>query len=164
LLLQSQKIAYFLAQVGQTTQEKRQVFVDDNCVDTKRFEEAVLLILEQADNMEKSSLIGKIFKACILGKILLTDCTRLSDMVNRAFWGDLEKLLHGVELPENCQQRLFMAGLYRLKGQPLHLDSSAEFKYEGNEYAMALALIHKEKFNELRGNVRTVLLKKEGQN
>jgi hypothetical protein len=129
------KITRFLAQVGSTTEEQRQAFVDKYCADTRKFEEAVLLILEQADNMEKSSLIGKVFKACILGKM--------------AFWRDLEKLLDGIELPENCQQRLFMAGLYRLKGRPLHLDSSAEFKYERNEYAVALALIHKEKFNEL---------------
>ena len=143
------KIIDFLVQVGNTTQEQRQAFVDKNCVDTKKFEEAVLLILEQADNMEKSALIGKIFKACILGKIALVDAVRLSEMVNRAFWRDLEKLVGGIELPENCQQRLFMAGLCRLKGQPLHLDSSAEFKYVMNEYGRTLTLVYKEKFNEL---------------
>src|SRR4030042_7133538 len=79
------KIAGFLAQVGQTTQEQREAFIEKYCGDTKRFEEAVLLILEQADRFEKTVLIGKIFKACILGEITYEEVLRMSSMVNRAF-------------------------------------------------------------------------------
>lgn len=107
------KIAYFLQQVGNTTQEQREEFIKKYCQDIKRFEEAVLLILEQADSIEKSSLVGKIFKACILDVITYDDALKLSSMVNRAFWGDLEKFLdnENVEIGED-NQSLVMAGLY----------------------------------------------------
>jgi len=82
-------------------------------------------------------------------------------MVNRAFWGDIKKLLDGIERPENCQQRLYMAGLYRLKGQPVRYDSSAEFIYERNEYAVALILIHREKYDELRERLLDIVEERE---
>ncbi len=106
------KIAYFLAQVGSTTQEQRDKFIKDNCQDVRKFEEAVLLILEQADNMEKSSLIGKIFKACILGKISYQDALSLSSIVNKALWQDLEALLSGNDT-EQVKSRLANTGLLK---------------------------------------------------
>ncbi len=87
------KLIRFLGKVGETTQDERGKFIEDNCKDTKKFEEAVLLILEQSDNMNKSILIGKIFKACILGKIKYQDALSLSCIVNKALWQDLENML-----------------------------------------------------------------------
>jgi len=106
------KIASFLSQIGNTTQEQREAFIEKYCGDTKRFEETILLILEQADNMEKPSLIGKIFKACILGKIKYVDALRLSSMINKALWQDLEALLSGNDT-EQVKSRLANTGLLK---------------------------------------------------
>ena len=104
------KIAYFLHQVGNTTQEQREEFIEKHCKDRKRFEEALLLILEQTDNMEKSTLIGKILKACILGKIALEDSFALSSMVNKALWQDLQAMFDG-DYTEAIKARLANTGL-----------------------------------------------------
>ena len=87
------KIINFLSKVGQTSQEQREEFVKKYCEDIKHFEDAILLILEQADRFEKTTLIGKIFKACILGEIKYEDALKLSEMVNKTLWGDLQKII-----------------------------------------------------------------------
>ncbi|MCX5637033.1 MAG: hypothetical protein NTX52_04980 [Planctomycetota bacterium] len=92
------KIIGFLAQIGQATQEQREEFAENYCRNTKRFEEAVMLILEQADCFEKPPLIGKIFKACILGQIAYNDALKLSSMVNRAYWEDVRQLLSDINV------------------------------------------------------------------
>lgn len=107
------KIASFLSQIGNTTQEQREAFIEKYCGDTKRFEEAILLILEQADSMEKSCLIGKVFKTCILNKFSYEYALKLSTMVNKAFWGDLKQLIEIENLQINeHNQSLVMAGLF----------------------------------------------------
>ena len=107
------KIYGFLAQVGQTTQEQRDKFIKDNCQNVRQFEEAVMLILEQADNMNKSVLIGKIFKACILGTISYQDALSLSSIVNKALWQDLENMLQ-LNFTVEMKMRLCNCGLLNL--------------------------------------------------
>jgi len=147
------KIASFLSQIGNTTQEQREAFIEKYCGDTKRFEEAVLLILEQTDSMEKSCLIGKIFKACILGKITYENAFRLSEMVNKALWGDLNLMFNRTDSKKE-QQRLFTAGLYNISerspgSQAISFDDIGKIRYEQNDYAFALTMIHQERFDEL---------------
>jgi len=84
--------------VGQTSQEQREEFVKKYYEDIKHSEDAILLILEQADRFEKTTLIGKIFKACILGEITYEDALKLSEMVNKTLWGDLEKIIKGEKI------------------------------------------------------------------
>jgi len=107
------KIYGFLAQVGQTTQEQREEFIKDNCKNVRQFEEAVLLILEQTDNMNKSSLIGKTFKACILGTISYQDALSLSSIVNKTLWQDLENMFYG-NFTVEMKMRLCNCGLLDL--------------------------------------------------
>lgn len=84
--------------MGQTSQEQREEFVKKYYEDIKHSEDAILLILEQADRFEKTTLIGKIFKACILGEITYEDALKLSEMVNKTLWGDLEKIIKGEKI------------------------------------------------------------------
>ena len=143
------KIVVFLAQVGQTTQEQRDDFVRKYCGDSKRFEETVMLILEQADREEKAELIGKIFKACILGKIRYEDAITLSEMVNKAFWSDLQVMFDYRDSKEQ-HQRLFMSGLFEMKGkQPKSIKDDA-FEFRRNDYGYALSMIYGENYDELK--------------
>jgi hypothetical protein len=106
---------YFLAQVGQTTPEQRKEFIKKYCEDVKRFEETTMLILEQADHFKKTELIGKIYKACILERINFDEAIKLSNMVNRVYWTDLEQFLGNtnIRIDEN-NQSLLTAGLFAI--------------------------------------------------
>lgn len=130
------KIASFLSQIGNTTQEQREAFIEKYCGDTKRFEEAVLLILEQADSVEKSCLIGKVFRACILGEISYEDALKLSTMVNKAFWGDLKQLIETENLSINeYNQSLVMAGLFIIAPSS-SLGNRGRYNFGGVKYEM----------------------------
>jgi len=145
------KLVRFLEKVGETTREQRNKFIEDNCKDTRQFEETVLLILEQADNMNKVSLIGKIFKACILGMIDYKNALTISSMVNRAFWQDVECLISN-KYESGSKMRLYACGLMNLDWiKRTHQDLSRNliqdvkfdgFCYKENEYTNLLRQIN----------------------
>jgi hypothetical protein len=125
-ILYVKKIACFLKQVGQTTQKQRDDFIEKHCKDQRRFEEAVFLILEQVDNINKSTLIGKIFKACILGMISYQDALSLSCIVNKALWQDIENMLQD-NFTEEMSMRLCNCGLLNLGlMRSRHIDETME--------------------------------------
>jgi len=145
------KLVHFLKKVGETTQEQRRKFVEDNCKDTRQFEEAVLLILEQADNINKISLIGKVFKACILEMINYKNALTISSMVNRAFWRDVEGLISN-KYDSGSKMRLYTCGLMNLDWrrktyQDLSRNMIQDVKFDGfcykeNEYTNLLRRIN----------------------
>ena len=147
----AKKIIGFLVQVGQTTQEQRDEFVRKHCDNVKRFEETVLLILEQADRFEKTSLVGKIFRACILGEISYGEALRLSGMVNRAFWGDIQEIIETGDIKnKKSNQTIDVGGFYHIKGGNANsiygkgsnsIYGSSSLDYELNEYGKMLVKI-----------------------
>lgn len=110
------KICKFLAEIGRTTQEQRNEFIRVNCQNERLFEETILLILERSDRIEKTTLIGKIFKSCILGETSYEDTLRLSEMVNRVYWGDLVNIVNEDNVDKCTQHRLSSVGLCDFKG------------------------------------------------
>lgn len=150
------KIALFLAQVGDTTQEQREEFIKKHCRDNKKFEEAVFLMLENSDRIEKVSLIGKVFKACVLGMIHSANTFQISEMVNRAYWADLKDMFNGKESDEQ-RQRLFTVGLMEFDPQTFQfattdgagLDVIEKLRYKRNAYATILTKIHQQKFENI---------------
>lgn len=144
--LYTKKIFDFLCQISNTTQEQREDFIWKYCQDIRRFENAVLLILEQADSIEKSTLIGKIFRACILDKINYDEALKLSSMVNRVFWGDLKELINNVNVKiDEHNQSLVMAGLFIITDSPGfrgHYDFGG-IKYKITKYGECLIQIAK---------------------
>lgn len=147
------KLLCFLHKVGETTQQQREQFIQDNCQDTKQFEEAVLLILEQADNMNKSALIGKIFKACILGTIGYQGALSLSSIVNKALWQDLDNMFQ-LSFTNEMKMRLCNCGLLNLSlVRRHHIDETKKptetketidgFGYSENQYYKMLLEIAK---------------------
>jgi len=148
------KIVTFLSEIGKTTQEQREAFIGKYCTDTKRFEEAVMLILEQADAMEKSCLIGKVFRACILGKISYQDALALSAIINKALWQDIENMLQR-KFTTEMKMRLCNCGLLNLvlirrtiedhiKKPPEIQETVDGFGYNENQYFIFLEMIAKE--------------------
>lgn len=150
------KIVMFLVQVGGTAQEQREEFIKKHCKDNKKFEEAVFLLLENSDRTEKVSLIGKVFKACILGMIHYANTFQISEMVNRAYWADLKDMFNGNESEEQ-QQRLFTVGLMEFDPKTFQfattdgigLDVIRKLRYKRNAYANTLTMIHQERFENI---------------
>ena len=130
---------------------KRDEFVEKYCKDQSRFEEAVFIILEQVDNINKSTLIGKIFKACILGMISYQDALSLSCIANKALWQDIENMLQR-NFTIEMKMRLCNCGLLNLSlMRSTHIAQTMEpfvteekidgFDYHENEYFKMLMKI-----------------------
>lgn len=151
-LLYLKKLLSFLHIVGKTTQQQRENFIQENCQNTRQFEEGVLLILEQVDNMNKSALIGKIFKACILGKITYEDAIRLSEMINRASWQDLNCLISN-NLSPLQQRKLCLVGIYDYDGNTTYAETNkGDMKTKPNYYTSAIVFIGNEQYEKLQSN------------
>ena len=146
--LYAKKIIGFLVQIAKTTQEQRDKFVGKHYKDGKRFEETIMLILEKADRIEKTTLIGKVFKACILGKIIYEDAIRLSEMVNRCFWSDMQAMFYLNDSKEH-HQRLFISGLFEMKGQQQRSIKDDTFVFQRSIYAFTLPAINSEDYEKL---------------
>lgn len=111
--------------------------------------------------MKKTTLIGKIFKACILGKIRYTDALKLSEMTNRAFWGDLLAMLELADCKRHKHQHLFTAGLFSIDESPMHCDTAGTVDYRRNDYAFALQEIYQENYDNLDRCLLGILAKEK---
>jgi hypothetical protein len=142
------KLLLFLQKVADTSPWEREKFIEENCKDERYFEQNILLIIEQADQMEKAAFIGKVFKACILGQIAYEDAIMLSSMVNKAMWSDIEEILKN-NYTYDRQMRLFNCGL-------LSLDWMKKIEQDLNKNQIQRVAFDGLKFNE---NKHTKMLK-----
>ena len=65
----------------------------DDPVKAKKLSDAIVLILDNLDDMEKAAMLAKIFAALVRRHVDYADFRRLSAGVDRAFIDDLEKLI-----------------------------------------------------------------------
>ena len=142
------KMINFLGELSNVSYEKRQSFVEDfdkNPQKKRVFEETLLLLIDSADSLEKPSIVGRLFKHYILGKISYEDAMRLSYIVNRVYMSDLNYLTSftsGIQSNPDIAASLQSAGLLKLAlsmdfgylGEP----SPAGIIYELNDYGKML--------------------------
>lgn len=111
------KVTRFLVNFATTTATKRAVFVDNLRRGGKaaEFAEAILLLLERADDMSKADLIGKMMAAAAAGSVDLSDALRISRIIDRSFVEDLRTLASMkdgvVHRDETTVNALFSGGL-----------------------------------------------------
>ena len=88
------KVAKFIKELATIPLEERNAFLRRIDSDDKRFKfgEAMLLILERTDDMEKPTIIGRITAAHIQGRFDLATSLRLCSIVNRCYLQDLAYL------------------------------------------------------------------------
>lgn len=89
------KFLGFLKQCGDLPIEDRQKFVIKNFKDKEaqeKTQETIYLILDHLDNLEKPELIGKCFKAWVLGEIDFAQFQRLAWCIERAHISDLKEV------------------------------------------------------------------------
>ncbi len=88
------KIARFLQEISLAPIEERRSFVErfEDEKQQHRFGEAIILLLDRADDMGKPRIVGRIVRALALGDIEYRVGLRLARMVDRCYLEDLELL------------------------------------------------------------------------
>ncbi|MGZ9724267.1 hypothetical protein [Rhizobium miluonense] len=81
----------FLRELDKTSKAERNAFLQDldDGGKAERFGDTVTLMLAQLDNLEKSTIIGRLYSAAIRGDVELQVAERVSGMVSRVFISDL---------------------------------------------------------------------------
>lgn len=113
----AKKILRFLYEVKEVSIEERQAFyekINKNEKETKRIGQNVILVLDRLDDELKASIIGRIYKACLLGKVTLNEYLRLTMIIERTFICDLINIQH-TNNPKNLsklsKEHLYSVGL-----------------------------------------------------
>jgi len=89
------KIIRFLSEITDIAEQERKKFVrqlDKDKEFKRKVGENVILLLERLDDMDKLEIVGKLFKAYILGRIQFTNFQRLASAVERIYLPDLSEL------------------------------------------------------------------------
>lgn len=91
------KVIRFLTALKDVPQPERDAFVEEMERDSatkRRVGEALLLHLEKADDLEKCSLLARVFKAYLRKRIDLVSFRRLAAVIDRCLIKDLNDLLN----------------------------------------------------------------------
>lgn len=88
------KVAFFLKTLSETSDEDRNRFIGEFDTPQKqhKFGEAILLLLERAEDMEKPKLIARIINAHICGNIDQNVAFRICAVIDRCYVNDLDLL------------------------------------------------------------------------
>lgn len=100
-LILIKQIAKFFYEFNSCSQEELDRFLSSLKKDPKQAEkiwETILLILRRSDEMDKSALIGKVFKAYLKHLISLDEFKRLSKTINDCSFEALSKLVEVYEV------------------------------------------------------------------
>lgn len=111
------KVFKFLTQLEKTTIEERKKFLIKVSKEedyNKKVGQALLLIIDKLEDLEKPEIIGKLLVASINGELKYQDFLRLSYIVQRLFVPDIELLksmIEGKEVSYREKEELFLSGL-----------------------------------------------------
>jgi hypothetical protein len=88
------KVARFVMEFSHLSIQERASFTAAFTTEEEmdRFGESILLLLEHADEVEKPSVIGRLFCAAAQGHLTFEQAARLSTIVNRGYLSDLRQL------------------------------------------------------------------------
>tara|TARA_R110000744_G_C19158563_1_gene540225 strand:+ start:109 stop:732 length:624 start_codon:yes stop_codon:yes gene_type:complete len=128
------KVFNLLQQLDHTTIEERQAFlkkVESSETYNKKVGTALILILDKLSDLEKPTIIGKLFAAAIKNEIDYQTFLRISNIIENIFLPDLDyvkKLKQGQEIDIQIKEELFRVGLMKrtMFGQ-IQTDGSNEY-------------------------------------
>ena len=113
------KIAKFLFEIGETTSEQREKLIEkieQSEKYNKDVGEALLLIIDKLDDLEKPKILGKLFKALIEFRIDYKTFLRLAFSIEKVFLPDIESLKEikeGKQVDSEIKSLLYNAGLMK---------------------------------------------------
>jgi hypothetical protein len=110
------KILDFLVQLRNIPQEKRVKFIeelDTSSQETVRVGQTLIMILDKLDDLNKSEVIGNLFKATVLEQLTYEDFTRLAAIVQRVYMADLKMLNNSSYYKDETQEHFASVGLLK---------------------------------------------------
>lgn len=114
----AKKIFKFLTELKDIPQEKRKEFIkklEANHEYQHKVGEKLLIIIEQLDDIDKPTIIGKLLKAAINENITYEEFLRLSSIIQKAFLPDLLKLKNRKGINSITQEHFNSLGIMSLK-------------------------------------------------
>ncbi len=118
------KLAGFLAELARVEPEERRRFIEKLGEDSKerqRVGQAVMLLLDRMDDIEKAPLLAKAFAAFVAGQIGFPDFRRLATALDRCLLPDLEVMATRADPSEyssTVAQGLSLCGLLEVGTVP----------------------------------------------
>ncbi len=102
------KVARFLVACPKFTDAETKTFLDEQLSDpttARRLADAMVLILDKLDDMEKPAMLAKMFASLVRRRIGYSDFRRLAAGIDRAFAGDLKIVSQQPTRPELSDER-----------------------------------------------------------
>lgn len=114
------KLLTFLFKLNEIPYKTRIEFVNklESESETKKAGEKLLITLNRLDDIDKSAMIGNLFRHTILGSISYEDFGQLSHMIDNSYVNDLRKLkvdVRYIRLDDSTLSRLFKNGFFDQK-------------------------------------------------
>jgi hypothetical protein len=116
------KVASFIRASPKFTQDERESFAREHLSDpekTKKLSDAIVLILDKLDDLDKPLMLAKVFAALVRGKIDLESFRRLATAIDIGFLSDLRALCEksALDLHAGLAQNLLRTGLVEIDEQ-----------------------------------------------
>jgi len=128
-LLLAKKLGRFLVALQRVPLEERQAFLNSlvTRAERRRVGEALLLLLDRLDDMDKPELVARIFRAFMRGQLDRTTFQLMASAIDRlhlpnlaaliAFYSDQVSLPSGTPSDRDVYQALSFAGLVRVEAR-----------------------------------------------
>jgi hypothetical protein len=152
------KLLRFLRTAAEVPANERDAFtskLDEDPTFRKRVGETLIVIIDRLDDLDKASILAKVFNAYVQGKLDFSTFTRLVAAIDRAHIADTQSLLAyyseiqtGLSGDDSLWERLYSAGLSNLDVNVtvdhdfmnvLRARSFHPLQYSPNDHALALA-------------------------
>jgi len=152
----TRKLLKFLFELTDVPQAKREEFIAEleSKNETKKAGEKLLITLNRLNDVDKVTIIGKLFKKTILGKITFDNFKRLTYIIDNTYLEDLELLKDNEYLRninDEIKSNLYQVGLlnqsikdnreheeYKFKQTGRREINPASFEYKLNSYGRIL--------------------------
>lgn len=126
----TKKILKFYLEVNDIPEKKRTEFIEkiESEEETQKVGEKILIIINRFDDLDKATILGKLFKLTITGEIEMSTFTRLSHIIDKVYLQDLK------ELKNNYVENLDLDTKHNLSQVGI-LNQSIKDNREHEEYA-----------------------------
>jgi hypothetical protein len=116
----AKKIYKFLIEIKDIPQSEREIFInklEENDEFRQKVGEKLIVLIEQLDDLEKPTIIGKLFKANIEGNLSYYEFLKLSMVVQKSFLPDINKLRisHKFNISKEDSEQYVSLGIYSMK-------------------------------------------------
>lgn len=117
----AKKVYKFLIEIKDIPQSERENFInklEENNEFRQKVGEKLIVLIEQLDDLEKPTIIGKLFKANIEGNLSYYEFLKLSSVIQKSFLPDIQKLKKQrgyIYISKEEEEQFVSLGIYSMK-------------------------------------------------